>query len=63
MGPRAAHPRAKRIDLTARNIAAVTINVRRAGVGCGVDLHVDTDGPIAIALDGCGRTIQAGGGA
>jgi glucodextranase-like protein len=62
-GPVPPIPGAKRIDLTARNIAAVTINVRRAGVGCGVDLHVDTDGPIAIALDGCGRTIQAGGGA
>ena len=51
---------ARRLDLTARNIAAVTINVRRARVGCSVDLHVDTDGPITIELDGCGRTVQVG---
>ncbi len=62
-GPVPSMPRAKRIDLTARNIAAVTINVQRASVGCGVDLHVDTDGPITITLAGCGRMIQAGGGA
>jgi len=60
-GSAPAIPRVKRIDLTARNIAAVTINVRRASVGCSVDLHVDTDEPITIALDGCGRTVQAGG--
>jgi hypothetical protein len=62
-GPVPSIPRMRRIDLTARNIAAVTINVRRANVGCGVDLHVDTDGPITIELAGCGRTIAAGGGA
>ena len=56
-------PRAKRIDLTARNVAAVTINVQRASVGCSVDLHVDTDGPMTIELAGCGRTVTAGGGA
>ena len=60
-GPAPAIPRLKRIDLTARNIAAVTINVKRANVGCGVDLHVDTDGPITIELAGCGRTVVAGG--
>ena len=62
-GPVPSIPRAKRIDLTARNIAAVTINVGRASVGCGVDLHVDTDGPVTIELAGCGRTVSAGGGA
>ncbi|TMB52184.1 MAG: hypothetical protein E6J60_10600 [Deltaproteobacteria bacterium] len=54
-------PRLKRIDLTARNIAAVTINVQRASVGCSVDLHVDTDGPMTIELAGCRRTVTAGG--
>jgi len=62
-GPVPSIPRLRRIDLTARNIAAVTINVRRANVGCGVDLHVDTDGPMTIELGGCGRTVAAGGGA
>ena len=60
-GPVPSIPRARRLDLTARNIAAVTIDVRRARVGCSVDLHVDTDGPITIALGGCGRTVKAGG--
>src|SRR5439155_1290332 len=62
-GPVPSIPRLRRIDLAARNITAVTINVRRANVGCGVDLHVDTDGPMTIELAGCGRTIAAGGGA
>jgi hypothetical protein len=62
-GPVPTIPRAKRIDLTARNVAAVTINVQRASVGCSVDLHVDTDGPITIDLAGCKRTVVAGGGA
>src|SRR6266566_2522542 len=60
-GPVPALPRLKRIDLTARNVAAVTINVQRASVGCSVDLHVDTDGPITIELAGCRRTVTAGG--
>ena len=62
-GPVPALPRLKRIDLTARNVAAVTINVQRASVGCNVDLHVDTDGPMTIELAGCRRTVTAGGGA
>ena len=50
----------RRLDVVARNIATATVNVRRAKVGCSVDVHVDTDGPITITLDACGRTIQAG---
>jgi len=62
-GPVPSIPRLKRIDLIARNIAALTINVQRASVGCSVDLHVDTDGPMTIALAGCKRTVAVGGGA
>src|SRR5437867_7438610 len=62
-GPVPSIPRTRRIDLAARNLAAGTINVRRANVGCSVDLHVDTDGPMTIELAGCGRTVAAGGGA
>src|SRR5438046_10184552 len=43
-GPVPSIPRAKRIDLTARNIAAVTINVQRPSAGARVDLHDDPDG-------------------
>src|SRR5207244_2523260 len=60
-GPVPSIPRTRRIDLAARNVAAVTINVRRANVGCSVDLHVDTDGPMTIELAGCGRTVAAVG--
>ena len=60
-GPAPGVPRARRLDLVARNIAAITVNVRRAKIGCHPDVHVDTDGPITITLDRCRRTIRAGG--
>ena len=50
----------RRLDVVARNIATATVNVRRAKVGCNVDVHVDTDGPITIVLDPCDRTVEAG---
>src|SRR4029078_10336879 len=38
-GPAPPGPKADRIDLTATNVAAVTINPKRAGVDCNVDLR------------------------
>jgi predicted esterase len=49
---------ADRIDLTAKNVAAVTINPKRAGVDCNVDLRVTSDGPVTVALTGCKRTVS-----
>ena len=46
-----------RIDLTAKNVSAVTINPKRAGVDCNVDLRVTSDGPLTVSLTGCKRTI------
>ena len=52
---------ADRIDLTATNVSTVTINPKRAGVDCNVDLRVTSDGPLTVVLDGCKRTVQVSG--
>ena len=52
-------PRANRIEIEAEGIAAVTINPRRARVGCAVKLDVTSDGPIRIRLAGCDRVVSA----
>ena len=49
-----------RIDLTAQNVGEVTIDVKRARVGCDVDLRVTSDGPLTVNLAGCKRTVLAG---
>jgi predicted esterase len=60
-GPPPLVPRADRIDLTAKNVAAVTINPKRAGVDCKVDLRITSDGPLTVSLTGCNRTVQISG--
>jgi hypothetical protein len=52
--------RSDSIGVTATNIATGSIDVRRAGVDCNVNLNVTTDGPIAISLVGCNRVVHAG---
>jgi pimeloyl-ACP methyl ester carboxylesterase len=52
-GPAPQIPSADRIDLTATNVSSLTINPMRAHVDCNVDLHVTSDGPIAVTLAGC----------
>ena len=59
-GPVLPAPESDTLDVTATNIATASIDVSRAHVGCGVRVNVTTDGPIAIDLPGCNRTIQAG---
>jgi hypothetical protein len=49
-----------RLDIVATNVAAMTIDVVRACIECGVDLHVETDGPLTITLQGCNRTVEFG---
>jgi hypothetical protein len=46
-------PHADRIDITATNVSALTINPKRANVDCNVDLHVTSDGPLTVNLTGC----------
>jgi predicted esterase len=60
-GPPLPAPRLDTIDISATNIATASIDVARAHVDCHVQLNVTTDGPIAITLPGCGRTVHATG--
>jgi hypothetical protein len=53
-------PRADALDISASNIATAEIDVSRAHVDCNVALNITSDGPITVALPGCGRTVQAG---
>jgi hypothetical protein len=53
-------PRADALQITATNLKALTLDVRRAHVDCQVHLTVHTDGPLAVTLLGCGRTLSFG---
>ncbi|HEY1592438.1 MAG TPA: alpha/beta hydrolase-fold protein [Solirubrobacteraceae bacterium] len=55
-----AAPRSDAIDVTASNLAAVTVDPARAHVDCRASLEVKTDGPVKITLAGCRRTVTAG---
>jgi len=44
---------ADRLDITATNISAMTIDVVRAHVDCNVALSVKSDGPLLVTLAGC----------
>ena len=44
---------ADRLEITATNIARVTIDPARAGVTCDAELVVDSDGPLDVVLAGC----------
>jgi hypothetical protein len=50
--------RTDELDLSLTNIGAVTVNVQRARVNCGVRIRVRSDGPALIRLAGCGRTVS-----
>lgn len=51
-------PVTDRLDIVARNVSAVTVNVKRARVDCNAQLVVDTDGPLTVTLDGCNRQVR-----
>jgi predicted esterase len=50
-----------RLDISAKNISALTIDPGRAHVSCAAALNVQTDGPVSVTLAGCGRTQTFGG--
>lgn len=54
-------PMADRLDIVARNVSAVTVDIARARVDCNATLHVDSDGPLTVTLAGCGTITVAGG--
>ena len=45
------------LDLTLTNVAAVTIDARRAHLNCDANLHITSDGPVTIRLAGCDRDM------
>jgi len=45
---------ANSLDITATNIASVTIDPEQSKVSCSVTLNVTTDGPLTVHLIGCG---------
>ncbi len=53
-----AAPRADSLDLTTRNVTALTVDVRRAGVDCDASVHVDTDVPVTVTLAGCAQAAS-----
>ena len=48
------------LDVAADNVASAAIDVRRARVSCKADVSVVSDGPVALKLLGCGRTVTGG---
>jgi C-terminal binding-module, SLH-like, of glucodextranase len=59
-GPAKRQHRSDSITITATNIATAVIHVTRAKVDCHAKLTIHSDGPIKVALAGCGRTVTAG---
>jgi pimeloyl-ACP methyl ester carboxylesterase len=60
-GAAPAAPKQNRIDVTATGIASAIIDVKRAGVDCDAEVKiVSSDGPLAIRLAGCNRTVTSG---
>jgi hypothetical protein len=58
-GPALHARRSDSITITASNISTAIINVARARVDCHAKLTIHSDGPIKVALAGCGRTVTA----
>jgi dienelactone hydrolase len=57
--PKAA--KANRIDVTATGVESATVNVKRARVGCDAEVKIaSSDGPLAVTLAGCNRTVTGG---
>ncbi len=46
----------------AANVSAVTIDARRARVGCDAKIVVTTDGPLKVAIGGCDLVADAAKG-
>ena len=54
-------PRRNRVEVTATGLRSAVLHVRRARLSCDADVEVrSTDGPLAVRLAGCGRTVTSG---
>src|SRR5947208_7830240 len=45
------------LHLDVQNLSRVVVHPRRARLTCSAKLDVSTDGPLAVRLSGCGRTV------
>jgi hypothetical protein len=52
-GPAPSEAKADTLDIDATNVAAVTIDAKRAKVNCNAQLNVVTDGPLTVTLADC----------
>ena len=52
-----AEPPQNRVVVTATGIASAVLHVERARVDCDVEIEIESDGPLAIELAGCDRTV------
>jgi hypothetical protein len=59
-GPFGKAAKADALTLTLTNLRTATIDMARAGLTCGAKLTVKTDGPVAVTLGGCGKTLHFG---
>ena len=59
-GPSRSAPKHDALKIDATNLAEATVNVKRARLDCAAKLDVTTDGPLAVRLAGCGRTLHFG---
>ena len=60
-GPAAPEAAEDALTVTARNVSALTVHPERARLSCSARVRIDTDGPIAVTLAGCSRTITVRG--
>jgi hypothetical protein len=60
-GPAPRGPRTDAIDVSATGIESATIDPKRAGADCKAEVKVaSSDGPLAVTLTGCNRTVTSG---
>ncbi len=50
-------PKADQLDVKAKNLRSVTVNARRARVGCNPKVNLSSDGPTDVVVTGCGALL------
>jgi pimeloyl-ACP methyl ester carboxylesterase len=50
-------PVANKVEITATGIASAVLHVERARVDCDAEIAIESDGPLAVTLAGCDRTV------
>ncbi|HVV74830.1 MAG TPA: hypothetical protein VHC43_02265 [Mycobacteriales bacterium] len=52
-------PKRDVLDVVATNVSHVVVDVQRARVDCAAKVHLKSDGPVKVVLEGCRRTITS----